>query len=208
MDHAERPVTPGDPALRALATVDQAFPGDSEAERGALRSALEAAAVPHWCDAAILTALIDDSGLLGPGQWALLKVLPVIEPCPEQGADAGRVAEGSRLAIRRRLAGTERARFLELSRRMAHRLAADTRPASRIERIYHLLAADAERGIVELTELNRRWTAEARHADLMALARVLTELGGSRPAPRPRPGAGAPHRGPLPRRRRGGRQPG
>jgi len=84
-----------------------AFPGDSDAERGALRSALEAAAVPHWCDAAVLTALIDDSGLLGPGQWARLKVLPVIEPCPEQGADAGRVAEASRLTIRKRLAATD-----------------------------------------------------------------------------------------------------
>ena len=61
----------------------------------------------HWCDAAVLTALIDDSGLLGPGQWARLKVLPVIEPCPEQGADAGRVAEASRLTIRKRLAATD-----------------------------------------------------------------------------------------------------
>lgn len=79
MDHAERPVPPGDPALRGMATVDQAFPGDSDAERDALRSALEAAAVPHWCDAAVLTALIDDSGLLGPGLWDRLKTLPVIE---------------------------------------------------------------------------------------------------------------------------------
>ena len=57
---------PGDPALLALATADRAFPDDSDVEHEALRSALEAAAVPHWCDAA-LTALVDDSGLLGPG---------------------------------------------------------------------------------------------------------------------------------------------
>ena len=45
-------------------------------------SALEAAAVPHWCDAAVLTALVDDSGLLGQNLWDHLKTLPVIEGSP------------------------------------------------------------------------------------------------------------------------------
>jgi tetratricopeptide (TPR) repeat protein len=69
VDNVNDTERPGDPALLALATVDQAFPGDSEADREALRSALEAAAVPHWCNAAVLTALVDDSGLLGPSRW-------------------------------------------------------------------------------------------------------------------------------------------
>lgn len=89
------------------------------------------------------------------------------------------MAEISRLAIRKRLAETQRARFLELNSRMARLLAADPRPAGRIEGAYHLLVADAERGAAELADLNGRWTAEARHADLMALAQVLTELDGS-----------------------------
>jgi len=59
---------------------------------------------------------------------------------------------------------------------MAHWLAADTRPAGRIEWIYHLLAADAEQGTAGLAERDRRWTAESRHKDLMALAGILSEL--------------------------------
>jgi tetratricopeptide (TPR) repeat protein len=179
VDNVNDTERPSDPALLALASADQAFPGDSEADRVALRSALEAAAVPHWCNAAVLTALVDDSGLLGPSRWDRLKALPVIEPCPAQGADAGRVPAASRQAIRKFLAGTQRERFLELSRRMVRLLAADTRPASRIEWIYHLLAADAEQGAAGLAELNRRRTAESRHEDLMGLAGVLAELDGS-----------------------------
>ena len=91
----------GDPALLALATVDLTFPDLPDGERTALRSALEAAAVPHWCDADILAELIDDSGSPIPGQWARLKELPVVEPFPARGADAGNVHEASRLAIRK-----------------------------------------------------------------------------------------------------------
>src|SRR5690348_12217646 len=170
MDHAERPVTSEDPAELALATVDQAFPDESDAERRALRSALEAAAVPHWCDATVLTALVDDSGLLGPGRWDRLKTLPVIEGFPARPGAAGYVAEISRLALRKHLAETQRARFTDLNRRMARLLADKLDPAGRVEWIYHLLAADAEQGVTEVAELNRRWTAEARHEDLEALA--------------------------------------
>lgn len=143
-------------------------------------SALEAAAVPHWCDAAVLTALVDDSGLLGPGLWDRLKTLPVIEGFPARPGAAGYVAEISRLALRKHLAETQRARFTDLNRRMAHLLADQLEPADRVEWIYHLLAADAEQGVAELAELNRRWTAEGRHEDLEALAQVLTELDDAR----------------------------
>src|SRR5215472_11279543 len=78
----------GNSALLALATVDLTFPSLPDYERAALRLALEAAAVPHWCDAAILAELIDDSGSPVPSQWALLKKLPVVEPFPARGADA------------------------------------------------------------------------------------------------------------------------
>jgi len=181
VDHAERPVRSEDPAELALATVDQAFPGESEAERRTLCSALEAAAVPHWCDGAVLTALVDDSGLLGQNLWDHLKTLPVIEGFPARPGAAGYVAEISRLALRKRLAETQRARFIDLNRRMVRLLAADTRAADtraadRIEWIYHLLVADAEQGVAELAELNRRWMAEGRQEDREALAQVLTEL--------------------------------
>lgn len=169
MDHAERPVTSEDPAELALATVDQAFPDESDAERRTLRSALEAAAVPHWCDAAVLIALVDDSGLLGQNLWDHLRTLPVIEGFPARPGAVGYVAEISRLGIRKRLAETQRAMFIDLNRRLVRLLPADTLAAGRIERIYHLLVADAEQGVAELAKLNRRWTAEARQEDLEAL---------------------------------------
>lgn len=169
MDHAERPVTSEGPAELALATVDPAFPDESEAARRTLRSALEAAAVPHWCDAAVLTALVDDSGLLGQNLWDRLKTLPVIEGFPARPGAAGYVAEISRLALRKRLAETQRARFIDLNRRMVRLLAGKLEPAGRIEWIYHLLVADTEQGVAELAELNHRWTAEGRQEDLEAL---------------------------------------
>ena len=166
----------GDPALLALATVDLTFPDFPRDDRSALRLVLEAAAVPHWCDAAILAELIDDSGSLNSGQWTRLKAVPVVESFPARGADAGNVHEASRLAIRKRLAETQQRRFIELSARSARVFEADMRPIGRIEWIYHLLVADPERGAAELEDLDRAWSGSARHEDLAALSGALTEL--------------------------------
>ena len=166
----------GDPALLALATVDLAFPSNPDAERNALRAALEAAAVPHWCDAAILAKLIDNSYTVSRSLWAQLKELPVVEPFPARGADAGNIHETSRLAIRRRLAEMQQARLIELSARLARAFETDMRPIGRIEWIYHLLLADPERGTSELEDLDRAWLGSARHEDLAALSEVLNEL--------------------------------
>jgi hypothetical protein len=166
----------GDPALLALATVDLTFPNLPEAERSVLRSALEAAAIPHWCDDVVLTALINDPSSLSPGLWARLKAVPVIESFPARGVDAGNVHEASRLAIRKRMAETQQTRFIEFNTRSARVFEADMRPIGRIEWIYHLLVADPERGAVELEDLDRAWSGTARHEDLAALSAVLTEL--------------------------------
>ena len=62
MDFAEQlrvlQAAQGDPAKLALATVDLAYPALSDAERAALKESLEGAAIPHWCDEAILAALL------------------------------------------------------------------------------------------------------------------------------------------------------
>jgi hypothetical protein len=166
----------GDAALLALATVDLTFPDISGAERTALRSALEAAAVPHWCDASLLAKLMDSSALQNSGQWAQLMTVPVVEPFPARGGDAGNVHEASRLALRKRLAEKQPERFLELSTRLMRAFEADTRPIGRIEWVYHLLTADPERGAAELEELSRNWWATASHEDFAALSAALTEL--------------------------------
>ena len=166
----------GDPALLALATIELTLPEIPDAERSALRLALEAAAVPHWCDATILTELINAPEPVSRDRWTHLKALPVVESFPARGADAGNVHEASRLPIRRYLAETQRTRFMELSARSAQVFAADTRPVSRIEWIYHLLVADPERGAAELEDLDRLFSGSARHEDIAALSAALTEL--------------------------------
>ena len=44
-------------ALLTLAMADIAFTAQPDATRAELRSALEATAIPHWCDTAFLAAL-------------------------------------------------------------------------------------------------------------------------------------------------------
>jgi hypothetical protein len=105
----------GDAALLALTTVDLTFPELSGDERAALRSDLEVAAVPHWCDAALLADLLDARGPQTGRQWTRLRALAVVESFPARGVDAGNVHEASRLALRKRLAETQPARFLELT---------------------------------------------------------------------------------------------
>jgi hypothetical protein len=51
----------GDPAKLALATVDIAFPSLPDGERLALKDALSAAAIPHWCDEDMLAVLLHSS---------------------------------------------------------------------------------------------------------------------------------------------------
>jgi RNA polymerase sigma factor (sigma-70 family) len=165
----------GNAALLALATVDFTFPDEPDDERTALRSALEAAAIPHWCDATILAELIG-SGPPRHSQWARLKKVPVLEPFPARGADAGNVHEASRLAIRKHLAETQHERFMQFSNRAMRLFEADTRPIGRIESTYHLLVADPERGAVALENLDRAWSGTARYEDLAALSVALTEL--------------------------------
>jgi hypothetical protein len=49
----------GQPAKLVLATVDLAYSALPNAERAALKGALEAVAIPHWCDEAFLAVLLD-----------------------------------------------------------------------------------------------------------------------------------------------------
>src|SRR6185437_3015303 len=125
----------------------------------------------------ILAALSGDPGAPSAERWLRLAELPVIEPYPHAGAGAGKVAETSRLVIRKRLAEDQRARLAELSGRSARAFEGDTRPMGRIEWIYHLLVADPERGATELENLNRSWASVAHEAHFKALSKALAELG-------------------------------
>lgn len=170
----------GDQAQLALATVDLAYPTLSDAEREALKDALQAAAVPHWCDTSILAALLDIPRLASESRLERLRSLTVVEPFPARGTAALNVHETARLALRRRLAETDLERFRSLSVQATDYFATDLSPAGRIEWIYHLLISDPERGAAKLEMLTRDWSGRAPPEDRYALAAALGELDDAR----------------------------
>jgi len=166
----------GDPAKLALATIDLAYPELEEAERATLKETLEAAAIPHWCDGPILTALLDISPEESTNRLARLEKLTVLEPFRARGDTAIDVHEATRLALRKALAAETPDRFRALSRRMVEFFASDFMPRGRIEWIYHLLCEDSDRGATELEKLHREWSRSAITEDLYALSSALEEL--------------------------------
>ena len=166
----------GDPAKLALATVDLKYPQFSEAERASLKEALEAAAIPHWCDEAILAALLEVSLNESAARLARLRALTVVEPFPARGETAVNVHESARLALRSALVNNLGERFQGLSGRAAAFFEDDLTPSGRIEWIYHLLCADPDRGATELEELDCAWSSSAHPEDRYALAAALREI--------------------------------
>lgn len=164
----------GDPARLALATVDLAYPDLPAAERSLLKGGLEAAAIPHWCDEGILSALLDIPRKKGAEQLARLNGLSVVERFTARGAL--NVHEATRLVLRQRLASAEADRFRLLSARAAACFQGESAPAARIEWIYHRLCADPEAGAGELEVLQREWLLIGRPEDKVALATALAEL--------------------------------
>jgi tetratricopeptide (TPR) repeat protein len=166
----------GDPARLALATVDLAYPALPDAERGAIKEALEAAAVPHWCDELILATLLQIPPADAAARFAHLRGLRVVEPFPARGLNAVNVHEASRLALRKAVAADPRERFGELGRRSVAYFATDLTPSGRIEWIYHLLGVDPDCGATELKKLDRDQTSSPYPKDQYALAAALQEL--------------------------------
>ena len=180
MDFAEQlrvlQAAQGDPAKLALATVDLAYPSLPDAERLAIKQSLEAAAISHWCDEAILSAVLEIPKQESAVRFARLRGLSVVEPFPARGDKTMNVHEASRLALRKRMAADEEPRFRTLSGRAAAHFAEDSAPAERVEWIYHLLCGDPKRGARELESLDRNWGSCARPEDRYALASALREL--------------------------------
>ncbi len=168
------------PGKLALATVDLAYPALPDAERAALKTALEAAAIPHWCDEAILAALLEIPQQESSVQLDRLRKLKIIEPFPARGTNAVNVHEASRLALRKQMAADEPARFRILGTRAAAYFADNLTQAGRVEWMYHLLCGDPERGANELEKLERDWSRTARPEERYALAAALRELDDSR----------------------------
>src|ERR1035441_680599 len=112
----------GDPAKLALATADLKYPELSEADRADLKKALEAAAIPHWCNEGILANLLQISPEDSSVRLNRLRELTVVEPFPARGETAVNVHESARLALRKALVSDSRERFCTLRDRKSTRL--------------------------------------------------------------------------------------
>ena len=169
----------GNPAKLALSTVDLAFPALPDQERLALKEALAAAAIPHWCDAGILAVLLGNTVEESRVLHGRLLRLTVVEAFPARGETAVNVHEATRLALRKSMATDRTHWFQTLSERAAALFANDPTPAARIEWIYHRLCFAPDEAATELEQLDRDWSSTARPEDQQALSVALRELAGT-----------------------------
>jgi tetratricopeptide (TPR) repeat protein len=141
-----------------------------------LKASLEAAAIPRWCDEAILAALLGLAPEESPDRLARLRGLNLVEPFPVRGEEAIRVQKAARQVLRRVMATVEPSRFRTLSLRAAAFFREHSSPAARIEWIYHLLCGDPDRGAEELEKLDHEWTDRGHTGERRELAAALREL--------------------------------
>lgn len=147
-----------------------------EQRQAELKATLEAAAVPRWCNPALLAALLGVEPSESAGRLAALRELRMAEPSTAFGKEGMHVPQETRRILRRILATVEPGRFRALSLRTAAFYWEDPAPAARIEWIYHLLCGDPERGADELERLDREWTERGCAGERRALATALGEL--------------------------------
>src|SRR6516162_9990124 len=139
-----------------------------------LKRIFEAAAIPHWFDKEILIALSggrNDKELSAATEE--LHQLPMVEPFGAR--NASNVHEATRLVIRKAMARDDPERYRDLSRLAAEYFAADARPHSRIEEVYHRLAYAPDDGANQLLELHETWRFRGAYEPLQALAVMLEE---------------------------------
>ncbi len=162
-------VAQGDPEALALATVDVVLSSYAPV----LYTALEAAAVPHWFDAKVLSALLETDEATANTWLDELSGLPMVESFAAR--EGWNVHEATRLALRNRMADGASSRFRDLSARAAQCFASDD-PAWRVESTYHQLLAAPEEAADQLERLWKEWDYTGRHEQLQALGVALDEL--------------------------------
>jgi tetratricopeptide (TPR) repeat protein len=148
----------------------------SERHQAELKASLEAAAVPRWCDPALLSALLRQSPERSAEHLASLRDLGMAQRAAARGEAAVQVPDAVRTVLRRVLATVEPDRFRVLTLRAAEHFREQPGSAARIEWVFHLLCGDPERGADALAELDREWTDGGHSAERQALAAALREL--------------------------------
>ena len=159
----------GDPQALLITTARIACMADDED----LFPVLEAAAIPHWFDTAILARLLDTDETSAGGWLEKLLRLPMVESFALR--KGWNVHEATRLALRSYLAAVDPARLNMLSTRAVDCFPGDD-PAWRIESIFHRLLAAPEDGAAALETLWKDWDNAGRSESLQALGFALDEL--------------------------------
>ena len=180
MDFAEQlrilKAAAGDPALLYLASVDLAHPSLTDAERARIKEAIIAAAVPHWCDATFLAALLATTAEESERLIGWLRTLKVVEPFTARGDAAFNVHETARLTLREHLRTTDAALWCSLATRARTHLAGSTEPHARIEALFHHFAIDQAAAAEACEALDREFTLLGHPEINNAFALPLVEL--------------------------------
>jgi RNA polymerase primary sigma factor len=164
----------GDPALVTLLMIDLAYPDESAVERDALKQALLAAAIPHWCDPPFLASLLAVAPYEAERLHLRLCALTVVEPFPARGKRAANVHEATRLVLREHVRKTMPHLWRTLSIRARNYLEPATSVHSRIECLHHLFAIDQEEAAAECEALERNLFQNPEWKQALAVS--LTEV--------------------------------
>jgi tetratricopeptide (TPR) repeat protein len=159
----------GNPERMTLATAESIL----STRKPGLGVALEAAAIPHSFNGAILSCLLETDPVEAFALTAELTSLPMVEPFPAR--EGWNVHEATRLALRRKLRAERPELFQTLSARAAGCWQGDAF-ADRIEAIYHRLSSDPDQAIDDLERTYWAWDGSGQHEAIDALATVLEEL--------------------------------
>jgi tetratricopeptide (TPR) repeat protein len=167
-DHilAQLQAAQGNPQALTLATLNIVL----EARGPQLRPLIEAAAIPHWFDRAILTALLPEQAI-SEETFAALTALPMIEPFQGKGWN---VHESTRLALRHWLAAEHPERLRQLSARAADHF--HPQPDAEVETLYLRLLAAPEHAARQVGDACYTFQKHGRQTELDRLGLVLAEL--------------------------------
>ncbi|MEN9985743.1 MAG: hypothetical protein RI925_1245 [Pseudomonadota bacterium] len=168
LDHilAQLQAAQGDPQALTLATLNIVL----EARGPQLRPLIEAAAIPHWFDHHILSALLPEQAISADA-FTALTALPMVEPFQGKGWN---VHESTRLALRRWLAVKHPERLRQLSAHAAAHF--QTQPDAEVEMLYHCLLADPDNAAGQVGEARYQFWQTGRQAEEDRLGLVLAEL--------------------------------
>ncbi len=137
-----------------------------------LASAAWAVAIPHWFDAEILAALRPELQEQATQLYDKLQTLSFVQEFQERGHN---IHELTRKLMLDYLWRTDRKEFCLLSQRSADYFLGSNDSVNQIERLYHLVVTDADKGVDELSDLANDWQNNFRRAELESLLDVLSE---------------------------------